>query len=217
MKHFIIDKHPLIQHKMSIIRNKNRSVKQFRDTIKEVTLLLGVRATRDLPLKTVKIPATTGTTTAKRLAGKKLAIAPILRAGLGMLDGMLDLIPSARIACIGMYRDPKTEVPHEYFVKCPNDITKRKIIMVDPMVATGTTAIDAITALVHRGVSPRNITFLCIICSPNGVKAILKKYPSVRIITSEEDGPLTPQNYNAYGFGDAGDRLFGTKGKHTYD
>lgn len=112
MKHFIIDKHPLIQHKMSIIRNKNCSVKQFRDTIKEVTLLLGVRATRDLPLKTVKIPATTGTTTAKRLAGKKLAIAPILRAGLGMLDGMLDLIPSARIACIGMYRDPKTEVPH---------------------------------------------------------------------------------------------------------
>ncbi|XIF19834.1 MAG: uracil phosphoribosyltransferase [Acetilactobacillus jinshanensis] len=172
---------------MAIIRNKHTSVKQFRDTIKEVTLLL-------------------------ELTGKKLAIAPILRAGLGMLDGMLELIPSARIACIGLYRDPKTQIPHEYFVKCPNDITKRKVFMVDPMVATGTTAIDAIGALVKRGVSPSNITFLCIICSPNGINKILKKYPKVIFNTSEEDGPLTPQNYNAYGFGDAGDRLFGTKG-----
>lgn len=109
-------------------------MKQFRDTIKEVTLLLGTKATENLPLKSVKVPATTGTADCKMLAGKKLAIAPILRAGLGMLDGMLELIPSARIACIGLYRDPKTQIPHEYFVKCPNDITKRKVFMVDPMV-----------------------------------------------------------------------------------
>ena len=216
MQHFYIDKHPLIQHKMAIIRNKHCSVKQFRDIIKEVTLLLGVKATKDLPLKDVKVPATTGTITHRALAGKKLAIAPILRAGLGMLDGMLELIPSARVACIGLYRNPKTEIPHEYFVKCPNDIQHRQVIIVDPMIATGTTAVDAIGALVKRHVLPKQMKFLCIICSPNGIHKILRKYPDVTIYTSEEDGPMTPQNYNAYGFGDAGDRLFGTKGKHTY-
>ncbi|QBP18261.1 uracil phosphoribosyltransferase [Acetilactobacillus jinshanensis] len=208
---FHIVKHPLIQHKLSIIRNKNCGTKEFREVVNELSRLLGFEATRDLPLKNVKIQTPIAMANCKQLTGKKLAIAPILRAGLGMLDGMLDLIPSAKVACIGMYRDPETSIPHEYFVKCPEDINKRRVILIDPMIATGGSCIDAVAALVKRGVPVKNMTFINLVCVPEGIKAVYKKFPDLKIYTAAEDDYLTKNNYIVPGLGDAGDRLFGTK------
>ncbi|XIF19966.1 MAG: uracil phosphoribosyltransferase [Acetilactobacillus jinshanensis] len=187
MKNFHIVKHPLIQHKLSIIRNKNCGTKEFREVVNELARLLGFEATRDLPLKDVTVPTPMGTAHCKELTGKKLAIAPILRAGLGMLNGMLDLIPSAKVACIGMYRDPETSIPHEYFVKCPKDISKRRVIIVDPMLATGGSCMDAVGALNKRGVPVKNMTFINLVCAPEGIKAVYKKYPDLAIYTAAED------------------------------
>lgn len=211
MKNLFIVKHPLIQHKLSIIRDEKCGTKEFREVVGELSRLLGFEATRDLPLKDVTIQTPIAKAHCKQLTGKKLAIAPILRAGLGMLNGMLDLIPSAKVACIGMYRDPETSIPHEYFVKCPEDIKDRLVIIVDPMIATGGSCIDAVSALAKRGVPVKNMTFINLVCVPEGIKAIHKKFPDLKIYTAALDEKLNSDNYIIPGLGDAGDRLFGTK------
>ena len=201
--------HPLIQHKLSILRDKHTSSKDFRDLVSEIAMLMCYEATRDLPLQNVEIETPICKTTVKQLAGKKLAVVPILRAGLGMVDGMLRMIPSARVGHIGLYRDEKTMQPVEYFCKLPKDIEKRDVFVVDPMLATGGSGIDAISQIKQR--HPKSIRFLCLIAAPEGIEALSKAHPDVHIYCAARDEKLNEKCYIVPGLGDAGDRIFGTK------
>ena len=201
--------HPLIQHKISLIRNKETGTRDFRTIISEIAMLECYESTRDLQLEDVEIETPICKTVGKKLAGKKLAIIPILRAGLGMVSGMQALIPSAKIGHIGMYRDPETLKPVEYYCKLPEDIDQRDVFVVDPMCATGGSAVDAIDALKAHGC--RNIRFLCIIAAPEGIKVLQEAHPDVEIIAGALDDHLNDHGYIVPGLGDAGDRLFGTK------
>ncbi|MBP3381661.1 MAG: uracil phosphoribosyltransferase [Clostridia bacterium] len=207
-KPFIAD-HPLIQHKVSILRDKRTPSNQFRGLIREITELLVYEATRDLPLCEVEVETPMETTKAKVIAGRKLAFVPILRAGLGMVDGAVELVPSARVGHIGLYRDHDTLQPVEYYCKLPSDIEERDVIVVDPMLATGGSAIDAISQIKER--HPRSIKFMCIIAAPEGLKALNEAHPDVQIYCASLDRCLNENGYILPGLGDAGDRIFGTK------
>ena len=209
MARTVIMDHPLIQHKIGIIRKKDTSSKEFREMISEIAMLMCYEATRDLQLSDVKIQTPICETTVKELKGKKMAIVPILRAGLGMVDGMLTLIPAAKIGHIGLYRDPKTLKPVEYYCKLPADCAEREVFVVDPMLATGGSSIAAIQMLKERGC--KNIRFLCIIAAPEGVKAMQEAHPDVDMYIGSLDEKLNDHGYIVPGLGDAGDRIFGTK------
>ena len=205
----IIMDHPLIQHKIGFIRRESTGTKDFRQTISEIATLICYEATRDLKLSDVRIKTPICETTVKELKGKKMAIVPILRAGLGMVDGMLTLIPAAKVGHIGLYRDPETLKPVEYYCKLPADIGEREVFVVDPMLATGGSAIDAITQIKKRG--PKHIKFLGIIAAPEGLKALSEAHPDVDIFVAALDEKLNEHGYIVPGLGDAGDRIFGTK------
>lgn len=205
----IIMDHPLIQHKLSILRDVKTSTKEFRDLVNEIAMLMIYDATRDLPLKEIDVQTPCGIAHCKEIAGRKLAFVPILRAGLGMVEGALMLVPSARIGHIGLYRDETTLQPVEYYCKLPKDIEERDVFVVDPMLATGGSAIDAISQIKKR--NPRSIKFLCIIAAPEGLKALEKAHPDVDIFAAGMDERLNENGYIVPGLGDAGDRIFGTK------
>lgn len=209
MANVTITNHPLIQHKLSILRDKHTASKEFRALIGEIAMLMCYEATRDLPLKDVQIETPVAPMTTKALAGKKLAFVPILRAGLGMVDGVLSLVPSARVGHIGLYRDPETLQPVEYYCKLPGDIGEREVIVLDPMLATGGSAIDAITQIKKR--QPKSIKFMCVIGAPEGLKALTEAHPDVDIFVAALDEKLNDHGYIVPGLGDAGDRIFGTK------
>ena len=212
MSKFVVVDHPLIQHKITIIRNVETPTKVFREVINEIAMLMAYEITRDLPLEDVQVQTPLCESIQKRLAGKKLAIVPILRAGLGMVDGIINLIPSARIGHIGMYRDEETLEAVEYFAKFPQDIQERQVFVVDPMLATGVSAIAALNQLVNKyGVPAENITFVCLVAAPEGVKALQEVHPNVDIYTAALDECLNDHGYILPGLGDAGDRIFGTK------
>ncbi len=204
-----VQTHPLIQHKISLIRDKATGTNEFRKLIEEIAMLMGFEAMRSLPLMDVEVETPIEKTTTQVLAGKKLAIVPILRAGLGMVSGITALVPTAKIGHIGMYRDSKTHEPHEYFCKLPKPIELRDIIVLDPMLATGGSAVDAINLIKERG--GRKIKFLCIIAAPEGVKKLHEAHPDVEIYIGHLDRELNENAYICPGLGDAGDRIFGTK------
>lgn len=201
--------HPLIQHKLSILRSKDTGVKEFRELVSEIAGLMCYEATRNLPLIDVDVETPVATAHCKKLAGKKLAIVPVLRAGLGMVDSMVDLIPSAKIGHIGLYRDPETHKPVEYYCKLPDDIANRQVFVVDPMLATGGSACDAITQIKKRGA--RSIKFLGIVAVPEGINKLREMHPDVDIYVGALDEGLNDIGYIVPGLGDAGDRIFGTK------
>lgn len=207
-KPFIMD-HPLIQHKLTLLRDHRTGAKDFRELVAEISTLMCFEATRDLPLKEAHITTPMGPATTKVLSGQKLAFVPILRAGLGMIDGVLRLVPAAKVGHIGIYRDHKTCTPVEYYCKLPADIAKREVIVLDPMLATGGSANDAITQIKQRGVS--HIKFMCIIAAPEGLEALSTAHPDVQIYCAALDKYLNEQKYIIPGLGDAGDRIFGTK------
>ena len=207
-KTLIMD-HPMIQHKIGIIRRQETGTKDFRQLIGEIANLITYEATRDLELQDVEITTPICNTTVKELSGKKLAIIPILRAGLGMVDGMLSLIPSAKVGHIGLYRDPVTALPHEYYCKLPEDCDKRDVFVVDPMLATGGSAAAAIDMLKAKGV--KKIIFMCIIAAPEGLEALREAHPDIDIYIGAMDEKLNEHKYIVPGLGDAGDRIFGTK------
>lgn len=209
MKQVTVFDHPLIQHKTTILRQTTTSNKEFRELVEEITMLMCYEALRDLPLEEVEIETPMTKTTQKIIKGKKLAIVPILRAGLGMVEGLLKLIPSAKVGHIGMYRDEETLIPHEYYCKLPKDIEERLIVVVDPMLATGGSAIDAIGQIKSYG--GKNIKFLCLIAAPEGIEALSKAHPDVEIYCANVDECLNEVGYIVPGLGDAGDRIFGTK------
>lgn len=201
--------HPLILHKLAFIRSKETGSKDFRELVEEVSMLMAYEVTRDLSTEEVEIETPICKTKCKMLSGKKVAIVPILRAGLGMVDGMLKLIPAAKVGHIGLYRDEETLQPVEYFCKLPQDIAERDIIVVDPMLATGGSAADAITMLKKRGA--KNLRLMCLISSPEGIEFVQKEHPDVDIYVAGIDEKLNENGYIVPGLGDAGDRLFGTK------
>lgn len=201
--------HPLIQHKTTILRQKTTTNKEFRELVEEITMLMCYEALRDLPLQDVEIETPITKTTQKMIKGKKLAVVPILRAGLGMVNGLLRLVPSAKVGHIGMYRDEETMLPQEYYCKLPPDIENRLIVVVDPMLATGGSAIDAVRQIKSYGGS--HIKFLCLIAAPEGIKALSKEHPDIEIYCANVDECLNEQCYIVPGLGDAGDRIFGTK------
>lgn len=205
---FIMD-HPLIQHKIGLIRRKETGTKDFRQTIGEIAMLICYEATRELKLVDVAIETPICQTTAKELSGKKMAIVPILRAGLGMVDGMLTLIPAAKVGHIGLYRDPETLKPVEYYCKLPADCADREVFVVDPMLATGGSSVAAIQLLKEKGV--KHIRFLCIIAAPEGVERMKSEHPDVALYIGALDDHLNEHKYIVPGLGDAGDRIFGTK------
>ncbi len=207
-KLFVMD-HPLIQHKLSVIRDKKTSVKEFREMISEIASLMCYEATRDLPLEEVEIETPVAVAKVNRLAGKKLAIVPILRAGLGMVDGIVDLIPSVKVGHIGLYRDPETLEPVEYYCKLPDDLEQREIFVLDPMLATGGSAVAAIDFIKQRG--GKNIRMMNIIAAPEGVDRMHEAHPDVDIYVAALDEKLNDHGYIVPGLGDAGDRIFGTK------
>lgn len=207
-KVFVFD-HPLIQHKLTFIRDVDTGTKEFRELVDEVATLMAFEITRDMPLKEVEIETPICKTKSKVLAGKKIGVVPILRAGIGMVDGILKLIPAAKVGHIGLYRDPKTLKPVEYYVKLPNDVQERDFIVVDPMLATGGSAVEAIHALKKRGA--KHIKFMCLIAAPEGVEALQTAHPDVDIFIAALDERLNEKGYIVPGLGDAGDRLFGTK------
>lgn len=209
MNNPIIMDHPLIQHKISLLRDKNTGAKEFRELVSEIAMLMVFEATRDLPLKEVEIETPVAIAKTKVISGSKLAFVPILRAGLGMMDGVLSMVPAAKVGHIGLYRDPETKQAIEYYSKLPVDITKRDVIIVDPMLATGVTAIDAISNLKEKGV--QNMKFMCIIAAPEGIEALTKVHPDVQIYCASCDQCLNENAYIVPGLGDAGDRIFGTK------
>ena len=201
--------HPLIQHKIGLIRRKETGSKDFRQLISEIAMLMCYEATRDLKLTDVEIDTPISHMTAKELAGKKLAVVPILRAGLGMVDGMLTMIPAAKVGHIGLYRDPETYEPVEYYCKLPADCDEREVFVVDPMLATGGSSVAAIQMLKEKGV--KHIRFMCIIAAPEGVERMQKEHPDVDIYIGALDEKLNEHKYIIPGLGDAGDRIFGTK------
>lgn len=201
--------HPLIQHKMSYIRNKDTSTKVFRELVDEVGMLMAYEVTRELELEDVEVETPITKMTGKRLSGKKLGIVPILRAGLGMQEGILRLIPTARVGHVGLYRDPVTLEAIEYYAKFPGDIEERDIFVIDPMLATGASAVEAIKAVKKRGA--KKINFLCLIAAPEGVEVLKEAHPDVNIYIAALDEKLDENSYIVPGLGDAGDRLFGTK------
>lgn len=204
---FVFD-HPLIQHKVSLLRDENTSTKEFRELVSEIAMLMAYEVTRDLPMKEVKIKTPVAEANVKMLAGKQIAIVPILRAGLGMVDGMVELIPNVRVGHIGLYRDPVTVEPVEYYCKLPDDIAEREVILLDPMLATGGSASAAITFLKKRGI--KNIKFMCLIAAPEGINRVTTDHPDVKIFCAAKDEKLNDHSYIIPGLGDAGDRLFGT-------
>ncbi len=204
---YVMD-HPLITHKLSIMRNKKTGSKDFRQLLEEIAMLMGYELTRDLPMEEVMIDTPLTRMKTKMLAGKKLAIVPILRAGLGMVDGLLSLIPVAKVGHIGLYRDPETHLPVEYYCKLPPDIDERIVILVDPMLATGGSAVDALTMLKKRGC--KNIRFMCLVAAPEGVAKVQQAHPDVDIYAAALDDHLNEHAYIVPGLGDAGDRIFGT-------
>lgn len=209
MKNVTILNHPLIQHKTTILRKASTTNKEFRESVEEITMLMCYEALRDLPLQEIEIETPIQKTKQKVLKGKKLAVVPILRAGLGMVNGMLQLVPSAKVGHIGMYRDEETLQPHEYYCKLPPDIDDRLIVVVDPMLATGGSACDAISQIKSYG--GKNIKFLCLIAAPEGIEALTKAHPDVDIYCANVDERLNEHGYIVPGLGDAGDRIFGTK------
>ena len=204
----IVD-HPLIQHKISLLRDRNTGTKEFRDLVSEIAMLLCYEATRDLPTEEVEGETPVALARTKVLAGRKLALVPILRAGLGMVDGMLNLIPAAKVGHIGMYRNEETLVPVEYYCKLPNDINEREVFVLDPMLATGGSACDAIGQIKKRGA--KHIKFIGLVAAPQGLKALHEAHPDVDIYVGALDEKLNDNGYIVPGLGDAGDRIFGTK------
>lgn len=205
----VIFDHPLIQHKLSILRDANTSTKDFRELVNEIAMLMTYEATRDLPTEDIKVKTPCGVANCKHIAGRKMAFVPILRAGLGMVDGCLKLVPAARVGHIGLYRDETTHTPVEYYCKLPKDIEEREVFVVDPMLATGGSAIDAITQIKLR--NPRKIIFMCLIAAPEGLKALEEAHPDIDIYCAALDDKLNKDCYIIPGLGDAGDRIFGTK------
>lgn len=204
----IIMDHPMIQHKLSVLRDKSTKTQKFRDLVSEIATLMIYEATRDLPLEDIDVETPVATAHCKHISGKTLAFVPILRAGLGMVDGALALVPGAKVGHIGLYRDEKTLKPVEYFCKLPLDIDKRDVFVLDPMLATGGSSIDAIAQIKQR--NPRSIKFLCIIAAPEGLKALREAHPDIDIICAGVDKYLNENGYIVPGLGDAGDRIFGT-------
>ena len=209
MSNVYVFDHPLIQHKTAMIRKEETSVKDFRELVKEIAMLMGYEATRKLPLEEVEITTPMQKTKVNMLAGEDITIVPILRAGLGMVDGMLALVPNAKVGHIGLYRDPETHEPIEYYCKLPADIEKRQIFVVDPMLATGGSASAAIDFIKQRG--GKNIIFMCLIAAPEGIEVLQKAHPDVDIFIAAKDECLNENAYILPGLGDAGDRLYGTK------
>ena len=203
----VID-HPLITHKLSIMRNRKTGSKDFRELLNEIAMLMGYEVFRDLPLEEITIETPITKMKAKMVSGRKLAIVPILRAGLGMVDGLQNLVPVAKVGHIGMYRDPETHKPVEYYCKLPTDIEERLVVLVDPMLATGGSAVDALCKLKEHGC--RNIRFMCLVAAPEGVKAVQEAHPDVDIYTAALDECLNEHAYIVPGLGDAGDRIIGT-------
>ena len=207
-KLFVMD-HPLIQHKLSHMRDKNTGSKEFRELLNEISMLMAYEVTRDLPLVEVEVETPITTCKTKMLAGKKLGVVPILRAGLGMLDGVLELMPAAKVGHVGLYRDPETLEPVEYYCKLPTDVTERDLIVLDPMLATGGSASAAITFIKNRGC--KSIRMMNLIAAPEGIERVQKEHPDVDIYVGCVDEKLNENGYIIPGLGDAGDRLFGTK------
>lgn len=205
----VVLNHPLIQHKLSFIRDKRTGSKEFREMISEIAMLMCYEATHDLAMEEVEVETPLTRTITKVIAGRKMAVVPILRAGLGMVDGILKLIPAAKVGHIGIYRDPETSLPVEYYCKLPADIQERDVIVLDPMLATGGSAVDAISQVKQRGVT--SIKFMCIIAAPEGMRALITAHPDVKIYCAALDDHLNEHNYIVPGLGDAGDRIFGTK------
>lgn len=201
--------HPLIQHKLSLIRDEKTGSKEFRELVEEVAMLMAYEVTRDFPLQEIEVKTPVALAKTKVLAGRKVGLVPILRAGLGMVDGMLRLIPAAKVGHVGLYRDPETLLPVEYYCKLPSDIAERDLIVIDPMLATGGSASAAIMFLKDRGA--KNIKLMCLIAAPEGILAVQKAHPDVDIFVAAVDECLNDHGYIIPGLGDAGDRLFGTK------
>jgi len=208
MKPYILD-HPLIQHKISLMRDKHTGSKEFRELVSEVAMLMCYEATRDLPLVEVEIETPVAVAKTKIISGRKLAFVPILRAGVGMIDGVLNMVPAAKIGHLGMYRDPETLTPVEYYCKLPVDIAEREAVLIDPLLATGGSAVDAVTMLKEKGV--KHIKFMCILAAPEGVQALTEAHPDVKVYCGALDEKLDENGYIIPGLGDAGDRIFGTK------
>lgn len=200
--------HPLIQHKLSFLRDKNTGSKMFRELISEISMLMCYEAMRDLPLEEIQIETPVATATTKVLAGRKLAFVPILRAGNGMLDAMLKMVPAAKVGHIGLYRDEKTFQPVEYYKKLPSDISERDVFVLDPMLATGGSAVDAISII--KKSNPKSIKFLCIVAAPKGIRTLTEEHPDVQVFCAAKDKGLNENCYIIPGLGDAGDRIYGT-------
>lgn len=209
MKNVHLLDHPMIQHKLTFIRDKNTGSKEFRELVEEVAMFLAYEVTRNLPLEDYVVETPVATANTKVISGKKLGIIPILRAGLGMVNGMLRLVPAAKVGHVGLYRDPITLQPVEYYVKLPSDVAERELIVVDPMLGTGGSAVAAINSLKAQGA--QSIKLMCLVAAPEGIKAVHKAHPEVEIFTAAIDSHLNDHGYIVPGLGDAGDRLFGTK------
>lgn len=209
MSKVLVFDHPLIQHKLSILRDEKTSTKQFRELVSEIAMFMCYEATRDLQLGDVEVKTPMETATFKALTGHDIAIVPILRAGLGMVDGILNLIPTAKVGHIGMYRDPETHEPVDYYCKLPAELSERDVFVLDPMLATGGSAIDAVTSIKKH--NPKSIKFMCIIAAPEGIEAFTKAHPDVELYCAAKDRQLNDHAYILPGLGDAGDRIFGTK------
>ena len=201
--------HPLIQHKLTLIRDKNTGPKEFRELLEEVAMLMGYELTRDLPLEEIEIQTPLTICTCKTLSGKKIGIVPILRAGLGMVSGFLRLIPAAKVGHVGVYRDPQTLKPVEYYCKLPTDVAERDFVVIDPMLATGGSSVAAISLLKQKGA--KNIKLMCLVAAPEGIHLVNEQHPDVEVYTASVDERLNDHGYIVPGLGDAGDRIFGTK------
>ena len=209
MSNVTIMNHPLIKHNISMLRNENTGTNEFRTLVEEIAMLMGYEALRDLPTEDVEIKTPIETCKSPMIAGKKMAVVPILRAGLGMVSGILALVPSAKVGHIGLYRDPKTHEPHEYYCKLPDPIEQRTILVVDPMLATGGSGSEAVSFIKQHG--GKNIKFMCIIAAPEGLERLQKDHPDIQIYVGQLDRCLNENAYICPGLGDAGDRIFGTK------
>ena len=209
MSNVTIMNHPLIKHKISILRDKNTGTNEFRTLVEEIAMLMGYEALRDLPTEDVEIKTPIETCKSPMISGKKMAVVPILRAGLGMVSGILALVPSAKVGHIGLYRDPETHEPHEYYCKLPDPIEQRTILVVDPMLATGGSGSEAVSFIKQHG--GKNIKFMCIIAAPEGLERLQKDHPDIQIYVGQLDRCLNENAYICPGLGDAGDRIFGTK------